>query len=128
MADHGAFYWNELRTRDVAAAKAFYAAVVGWQAEDVPMPGGEGNYTLFKNAQGAVGGMVDVTAMMPAETPAHWAAFVAVDDVDAAVARTERAGGTVLMPALDVPDVGRISIVRDPTGAAIGIMTPVASA
>lgn len=125
MTKHGAFHWNELRTRDVAAAKAFYADVAGWQAEDMPMPGGQGTYTIFNNADGPVGGMVDMTAMMPAEVPAHWAAFVAVDDVDGAVTAAEKGGGKILMPAFDVPDVGRIAIVEDPTGAAIGIMTPV---
>lgn len=125
MTDHGAFHWNELRTRDVAAAKVFYTDVIGWTAEDMAMPGdGEGTYTIFSNGAGPVGGMVDMTAMMPAEVPAHWAAFVAVDDVDGAVAKTETGGGKVLMPAFDVPDIGRIAIVEDPTGAAIGIMTP----
>lgn len=124
MTDHGVFHWNELRTRDVAAAKAFYTSVIGWTAEDMPMPGGEGRYTIFSNGAGSVGGMFDITDQMPAEVPAHWAAFIAVDDVDGAVAKTEAGGGKVLMPAFDAPDVGRIAIVEDPTGAAIGIMTP----
>ena len=125
MTPHGAFHWNELRTRDVAAAKAFYSDVCGWRAEDMPMPGGQGGtYTIFNNANGPVGGMVDMTGMMPDEVPAHWAAFVAVDDVDAAVAKAESGGGKVLMAAFDVPDVGRIAIVEDPAGAPIGIMTP----
>ena len=38
MPDHGVFYWNELLTRDVAAAKAFYTDVLGWETEEMPMP------------------------------------------------------------------------------------------
>jgi predicted enzyme related to lactoylglutathione lyase len=46
MADsHGSFAWYELMTTDMEAAKAFYAAVVGWDAQDVSMPGA--TYILF---------------------------------------------------------------------------------
>ena len=47
MADStGFFVWYELMTSDVAAAKDFYGRVLGWRAEDVPMPGM--TYTLVK--------------------------------------------------------------------------------
>ena len=42
---HGRFVWYELMTTDMAAAKAFYAKVVGWGTEDASMPGMA--YTLF---------------------------------------------------------------------------------
>ena len=36
----GTFSWTDLATTDPDAAKAFYAALFGWQAEDMPVPGG----------------------------------------------------------------------------------------
>ena len=42
------FVWYELLTSDVAAAKAFYASVVGWNSQDMPMPGM--TYTLRADA------------------------------------------------------------------------------
>jgi hypothetical protein len=51
---------------------------------------------------------------------------MAVDDVDASCAKVQELGGRVLKPAFEVPGVGRIAIVRDPTGAALGIITPAA--
>ena len=46
MADHhGRFAWYELITTDVAAARAFYAKVVGWGAQDASTP--DLAYTLF---------------------------------------------------------------------------------
>ncbi len=122
MPDHGVFYWNELLTRDVAAAKAFYTDVLGWETEEMPMP--NGTYTIVKNANGPVGGIMDLAMTMAPDRPSHWFAYIAVDDVDAAAARTEKAGGKILAPAFDVPEVGRIAIVEDPSGAPVGIMTP----
>ena len=56
--------------------------------------------------------------------PPHWFTYIAVDDVDAAVAATRTAGGRVIKEVFEVPDTGRIAIITDPTGAALGIMTP----
>ncbi len=56
--------------------------------------------------------------------PAHWFTYIAVDDVDAAVEATVAAGGEIRHPCFDVPDIGRIAIIADPTGAAVGIMSP----
>jgi predicted enzyme related to lactoylglutathione lyase len=50
--------------------------------------------------------------------------YIAVEDVDAAVAATRAAGGRVIKEVFEIPDTGRIAIIADPTGAALGIMTP----
>ena len=51
--------------------------------------------------------------------------FLAVDDVDARVAKAVKAGAKLVMPIFDVPDVGRIAMLMEPGGAGIGWMTPV---
>jgi hypothetical protein len=51
-------------------------------------------------------------------------AYIAVDDIDARLAKAEANGATVLRPAFDVPGIGRIAILQDPSGGAIGWMTP----
>ncbi|PPR21760.1 MAG: hypothetical protein CFH38_01297 [Alphaproteobacteria bacterium MarineAlpha10_Bin1] len=56
--------------------------------------------------------------------PEHWLSYIAVDDVDASAKRAEAEGGTIRRPAFDVPGVGRIVILEDPGGAAMGWMTP----
>jgi predicted enzyme related to lactoylglutathione lyase len=53
-----------------------------------------------------------------------WPGYVHVADVDAAVASVEQAGGKALMPAFDVPGVGRIAMVTDPQGAPFYLMKP----
>lgn len=124
MADHGKFHWNELMTNDVEAAKAFYAKVAGWTSEEMDMPEG-GKYTVAMAGGEPAGGIMDMKqTQAPDGTPPHWFAYIAVDDVDARVAATKEAGGQVVMEPFDVEGVGRIAIIMDPTGAAVGIMTP----
>ena len=50
---------------------------------------------------------------------------MAVDDVDKRLEARVVAGGTIIRPPFDVPDVGRIAIIQDPTGAVMGWMTPI---
>ena len=122
MSMHGMFHWNELLTGDVAKCKAFFTDVAGWSFEDMPMP--QGAYTLAKSGDNVVGGIMDKSNTGMPEMPSHWAAYISVDDVDAAVGKVEGAGGKVLQPCFDVEGVGRIAIIADPSGAAVGIMTP----
>ncbi|MBL8590071.1 MAG: VOC family protein [Methylobacteriaceae bacterium] len=121
---HGNFVWNELMTTDVAKAKSFYAATVGWTFEDMPMADGAA-YVVCKQGDKAVGGIMDVTTMQPGAPP-MWFAYLDVDDVDARVARVAAAGGKVIRPPFDIPGIGRIAIIEDATGAALGIMTAAA--
>ncbi len=121
---HGTFIWNELMTRDVEGAKSFFAEALGWTFEAMPMPDG-GTYWIAKSGEKGVAGLMDMALMTGMDgVPAHWLAYIAVDDVDARVDHAARLGATVIRPGFDVPDVGRIAILRDPTGAAVGWMTP----
>ena len=121
---HGHFYWNELMTRDVEKSKAFYADTLGWSYDTMPMSQG-GEYTVCRSGDAMTGGMMAITPEMGMDgIPDHWMAYIAVDDIDARVAKIAAAGGEILQPPFDVPEVGRIAMVRDATGAAIGWMTP----
>ncbi|MGQ7790804.1 VOC family protein [Faunimonas sp. B44] len=127
MAAHGHFHWNELLTRDFERAKAFYEAVIGWRFEAMPMPEG-GPYWVAWQGDVPVAGMMDISDLRWSGVPANWFAYLAVDDVDARLAEAERHGATVHRRPFDVPGVGRIAILEQPDGAAIGWMTPAASA
>jgi predicted enzyme related to lactoylglutathione lyase len=126
MPPPGKFVWDELMTSDVEGAKKFYSAVIGWEAEDVPMPGM--TYTLWnrpgtkraddgKPKQG--GGLM---ALPPGVPHPFWSSYVAVADCDASAARAKELGATVVMPPTDIPNVGRFATLIDPTGAAISIL------
>jgi predicted enzyme related to lactoylglutathione lyase len=124
MSDtHGKIWWSELMTRDVDAALRYYRDVAGWVFSETPM-GSETYHVASRNGQ-PVAGVMDMTNAPGMDgVPPHWFTYIAVDDVKAAVAATRAAGGKVIKDVFSVPDVGDIAIITDPTGAALGIMTP----
>ena len=109
------FVWHECNVPDVAAAKAFYGQVVGWTTQDMPM-GEMGTYTMFCNNGIPVGGIMATVGDM-AHVPPHWSVYVAVADVDSAAAKAEELGGKIVVPAFDIPTIGRTCLVTDPQGA-----------
>ncbi|MFI8949996.1 VOC family protein [Streptomyces sp. NPDC053750] len=122
----GALCWVELYTADVAAAAAYYHAVLGLETSGVPFPG-VGTYTCVNPAgqgeDGMFGGVVPL-ADDPVETDAFWQPYFAVEDTDAAVARAEELGGTLRMPATDIEGVGRLARLADPYGARFAVLRP----
>jgi predicted enzyme related to lactoylglutathione lyase len=119
---HGSFYWNELMTRDVDRDKKFYADTLGWSFEGMPMP--DGTYWVAKMGEQYIGGLFPLTSPQYDGVPIGWMSYIAVDDVDARVKKAQGRGATLMKPIFDVPGVGRIAVLREPGGAAIGWMTP----
>ena len=115
----GALCWNELGTRDVEGAKAFYGEVFGWEAEELEIcsaptaaPARRSTSTGSSTASD-IGGMMDISGMLPAEVPAHWLVYFGVEDTDAAVAKVKAAGGEVRFGPVDIP-AGRFAVVTEP--------------
>ncbi|HSS11133.1 MAG TPA: VOC family protein [Acidimicrobiales bacterium] len=119
VGEAGALCWNELHTRDPDRAKQFYHDVFGWTGQTSEMDGM--TYTEWKLGDETVGGMMPMGDQFPAEVPPHWLAYFAVDDCDATVAKAGQLGGSVLSPAMDIPQ-GRFAVVADPQGAAFGVI------
>lgn len=128
----GEIWWSEINTHDPDKARAFYCDVMGWTAvvtamNDMgrsPNPG-EASYTTFKNGETPVCGLFDLRTLEGMENvPAHWMTYISVADVDASCGKVSAAGGSIKKPPFDVPGVGRIAIVQDPTGAVLGLGTP----
>jgi predicted enzyme related to lactoylglutathione lyase len=106
------FVWDELHTKDQAAAGKFYSQVFGWTGKV-----GEGDpmkYWHWMNAGQDIGGMMD---LMSPHAPPHWLAYLGVADVDASTAKVRELGGKVHMEPMDIEKVGKFSVVEDPTGA-----------
>ena len=112
------FIWHDLMTSDVDASKTFYAAVVGWTFT-AHMP----DYHVAEANGVGVGGIMAAPPALKGMPP-FWSGYIYVADVDATCARIKKLGGKIHREAWDVPDVGRIAVVGDPTGANFNIMAP----
>lgn len=123
MDMHGRFYWNELVTRDVEQAKAFYHDTLGWEFEAMPMESG-GTYWLVPGDPMPICGMFEMSGIEYDAAGDHWVAYIAVDDIDARIDLAKKGGATLAQEPFDVPGIGRIAMVREPGGALIGWMTP----
>lgn len=117
----GFLCWNELATRDVPAAAAFYAALFGWSAEAEDVGGGM-EYTMVKVGERSNGGIYDPTGILPDSTPAHWAVYFAVADCDATAAAVAANGGIVVRQPTDMGGIGRMAVCVDPQGASFMII------
>ncbi len=107
----GAMCWNELLTRDTAAAKAFYGALFGWEfCED------ENGYIRFLNNGRNNGAMMQISPLMGA-MPSMWQPYFTVADIDAAIKRAGAAGGTIIIPKTVAPGAGHFAYLQDPAGA-----------
>jgi uncharacterized protein len=111
------FVHVELHTGDVAKAKQFYSKLFGWKLEDMPMPGG-GTYTMIQVGEGTGGGMMSA---QPPGSPPRWQAYVGVDDVAASTRKAKELGAKIMMDKTEVGDFGLMSVIVDPTGAAIAL-------
>jgi uncharacterized protein len=121
MVDYqGRFTWYELMTTDMAAARVFYAKVLGWQAQDASTP--DLAYTLFTTDKTSVSGLMDLPeeARKMGATP-RWMGYVGVNDVDAAADRIKQLGGAVYVPPTD-SNIGRISVIADPQMATLALV------
>jgi predicted enzyme related to lactoylglutathione lyase len=119
----GAFSWAECSSGDVEGSKNFYSDLFGLDTIEMPLPpeAGGGSYWQWqKNGKNVAG----LTPQQPQEKeqgiPPHWNCYIAVDDAELVAKEAEQLGGTIVAPAFDVLDSGRMAVVMDPTGAAIG--------
>jgi predicted enzyme related to lactoylglutathione lyase len=112
------FVHLELATSDLAKAKEFYGKLFNWTFTDNDMGGGM-IYSMFKPDDGPGGGVY----AMP-DAPPAWLAYVGVDDINAATTKAKSLGATVIRGPMEVPGHGWMTILTDPTGAAVALWQP----
>ena len=123
--DPGTFCWVGLATSDVAAAKAFYGSLFGWEANDL-QAGAAGAYTMLCCGAEEVAILYrQQPEARAAGAPPHWTSYISVEDADATAARAHELGGAAVFRApFDVLDAGRVAAIRDPTGAIASLWQP----
>jgi hypothetical protein len=114
MSKHGEFSHIEFPADDVERARSFYGNVFGWQFE--AMDGFEG-YFLYTAGPGDLGGGIGIRGQ---NAPQKVRNYIGVDDVDAAVAKVEANGGSVVVPKTDI-GFGWYAAVTDTEGNELGL-------
>lgn len=127
MPKHGTFCWNELASNNLEACKQFYTKLLGWQfKENEPMADCDAAGMIYNeisiDGEKQFGGMYQMGKEF-GETLPHWMSYIAVDDVDASAALVTELGGKVCVPPMDIPNTGRFTVITDPTGATLSLIT-----
>ena len=114
----GSVAWNELLVDDVEAAVSFYSRLFGWERSVMDV--GTGPYHVMSAGGTMVAGIMQKPADMPA---AAWTIyFEAATALDDALARANGLGGQTVAEAMDVPSIGRLCWVMDPSGGVFAMM------
>ena len=126
MPKHGEFCWTEIATANLEKCKPFYSEIFGWNIKasentDIGM-----EYLEFGSNEGtSCGGMFEMKEEMYGGNmpPPHFMNYIAVDDVDETARQAFELGGKVIVPPMEIPNVGRFCVIQDPTGAAFSVIT-----
>ena len=76
-------------------------------------------YQMYGIGEKMLGGMYDKTEKQPG--PPAWLYYTVVDDLDGAVKKTKKNGGTIVVEPMEVPGGSRVAVGIDPQGAAFGL-------
>lgn len=116
------FCWFELATTGCNDELRFYEKLFGWTSTRVPMGGEMGDYIMLQQGDAPVGAMFEMTPETGlGHMPPNWGPYVLVENVDASTRRAQELGAKVFKEPFDVMDMGRMSVVQDPTGAIINL-------
>ncbi len=112
------FVHIDLSTGDRQASKKFYKSVFDWKLQDFPEMSWTGIDPKPFDGPGCGGGIGD--KQMP-EAPTAWTAYVGVASVKKTLAKAQKAGAKVILPYLEVGQMGALAVFMDPQGATLGI-------
>jgi predicted enzyme related to lactoylglutathione lyase len=111
------FVHLELNTPDLAKAKTFYSTLFGWEFQDNDM--GTMIYSTFKPDEGPGGGITS----FPGGNPG-WLSYVGVKDINESTEKARSLGATILIGPQEIPNIGWMTVMTDPTGCTIAIFQP----
>lgn len=113
MGKDSGMAWQELMSKDIQAALAFYSKVFGWTTEAMPM--GDMTYHMMMSGENPVGGGMNLSADMP--MPSCWAVYFQVQDIQKMMAKAQEMGASVHMPETAIPGKGSFAFMADPQQA-----------
>ncbi len=120
LAEPGDWIWIQLLSRDARQAAEFYRAVGGYEIIANTKSNQLSDYVLV--SEGYARATVRTIRTEDEKVRPTWLPFVRVLNVSESVARAKQLGGKVLVePKPELFD-GKVALIEDPTGAAIGLL------
>jgi predicted enzyme related to lactoylglutathione lyase len=105
----------EIGSTDSAGLAAFYSSVFGWSF--APLGAAQ---ALVGGAEGGPTGMLNTLGHPPDN---YVMVYIRTDDLEAALARVDEAGGSKIVGPVPLPDGRRFAWVRDTAGNVIGLLS-----
>lgn len=120
LAEPGEWIWIQLLSRDPLRATGFYQTIAGYDILTNSVPGRLSDYVLAKEgyARATIG---TISGKFPKLKPT-WLPFVRVKSVAESVSQVGTLDGKVVIAPAPGLLGGRVAVVADPTGSAIGIL------
>lgn len=116
VAEPGMPIWLDLATTNLQAAQDFYGPLLGWEFQQ-----GSDNYVVAKRSGMPVAGL----AQVPEDAHSTWGMLLYAPQLETVHANAVKAGATSVLEPRDVGDRGMMSVLVDPSGAAVGLKRPV---
>ena len=127
MPKHGEFCWTEIVTKNPDECTKFYTEIFGWEVKQSTATDEEMKYLEYNLPDKyPMGGIFEMTQEMCGDKPIpppHFMNYIAVTDVDETARQAFDLGGKIVVPPSDIPNVGRFSMIQDPTGAMFSVLT-----
>ncbi|TDQ52093.1 VOC family protein [Actinorugispora endophytica] len=105
----GAPAWFDMTVPDLGSAQRFYSTLLGWEFD-------EGPYSLAGIGGRRVAGLAEPWGDAPPPEQSNWTVYLSTNDIDATLAAVREAGGSVVSGRGDMPGIGSMAIIREPTG------------
>ena len=106
---------------DLKAVQPFYEALFGWSFHETAS--GESRVPTIRREGVPIANAVSVDETQMKDGASRWLSYMSVADVDQTALRIEKNQGAVYMPPKNLPDRGRVAVVKDPEGALFAVLT-----
>lgn len=120
LAEPGDWIWIQLLSRDARKAAEFYRAVSGYEIVENTKSNHLSDFVLTSN--GYARATVRTIRTNNEKVHPTWLPFVRVRNIGESVAKAKELGGKGLIEPKPERFDGKVALIADPTGAAIGIL------
>ena len=120
LAEPGDWIWIQLLSRDAQKAAEFYHSVAGYEAIGNTSSNRLSDFVL--TSEGYARATIRTIPSANTQVQPTWLPFVRVKNVAESLVRAKQLGGKVLIePRPELFD-GKVAVIADPTGAAVGVL------